>query len=134
MIISSELNNSNVLIVGASQGIGLGFIKQLLQSELIGSIYATYRHHESASGLIKLHSKHPEKLSLIVMDITDEEQIAEGIKQISREVDKLHLVINCVGILHEGELQPEKGLRQLNTDRNLLLYRIFWVYLQLIET
>ncbi|NES86389.1 MAG: SDR family NAD(P)-dependent oxidoreductase, partial [Moorea sp. SIO2B7] len=46
---------------------------------------------------------------------------AEGIKQISREVDKLHLVINCVGILHEGELQPEKGLRQLNTD-NLMRY------------
>lgn len=44
-----EINRANVLIVGASQGIGLGFVKKLLQDDRIAKIYATYRQKDSAS-------------------------------------------------------------------------------------
>ncbi len=116
-----EISDVNVLIVGASQGIGLGFVKKILQDERITKIYATYHQQESASELIALESENPEKLTCLSLDITDESQIVEIVQKIRNEVKKLHLVINCVGLLHDGDLQPEKSLRQLNSD-NLLRY------------
>jgi len=55
------------------------------------------------------------------MDITDELQICGCVEQIRTKTNKLHLVVNCVGLLHEGTLQPEKSLKQLNSE-NLLRY------------
>ncbi|OUL20236.1 cell-cell signaling protein [Nostoc sp. RF31YmG] len=116
-----EINQVNTLIVGASQGIGLGFVKKLLLDERISKIYATYRQPDSAFELINLASEHPERLICLSLDITEELQIAEAIQQISSQVKKLHLVVNCVGLLHEGTLQPEKSLKQTNSE-NLLRY------------
>lgn len=116
-----EINNANALIVGASQGIGLGFVKNLLQDDSIAKIYATYRNANSARELITLQNEYSQKLVCLPMDITQESQISAGVEKISAEIDKLHLVINCVGILHEGEMQPEKSLRQINPE-NLMRY------------
>lgn len=117
----NQISNANVLIVGASQGIGLGFVQKLLQNDRIGKIYATYRQRESADELITLESENSEKLTCLEVDITDESQIIEAVKKIRAEVNKLHFVINCVGLLHDETLQPEKSLRQINAD-NLLRY------------
>jgi NAD(P)-dependent dehydrogenase (short-subunit alcohol dehydrogenase family) len=116
-----EINPVNALIVGASQGIGLGFVKNLLQDCRITKIYATSRQPESDSELIALVDKYPERLICLEIDITDELQIIEAVQKIHTQVDKLHLVVNCVGLLHEDTLQPEKSLRQINSE-NLLRY------------
>ncbi len=121
MSVLEEINNANALIVGASQGIGLGFVKSLLQENNVAKIFATYRNADSAGELISLESEYFSKLVCLPMDITQESQISAGVEKISTEVDKLHLVINCVGILHEDELQPEKSLRQINSE-NLIRY------------
>lgn len=112
----NNINYANVLIVGASQGIGLGFVKKLLQNDRIAKIYATYRRLDSASELIALQSENSARLTCLALDITDELQITEVLQNISNEINQLHLVINCVGLLHEGNLQPEKSLRQLNSE------------------
>lgn len=116
-----QINHANALIIGASQGIGLGFVKKLLQNDQISQIYATYRQPESAVELLELADKYSSRLSCFMLDITDELQIAELIQKIRHQIDKLHLAINCVGILHAADLQPEKSLRQINAD-NLLRY------------
>lgn len=116
-----EINPVNALIVGASQGIGLSFVKKLLQDRRIAKIYATSRQPKSASKLIALADECPERLICLEMDITDELQIIEAVQKIHTQVDKLHLVVNCVGLLHEDTLQPEKSLRQINSE-NLLRY------------
>ncbi|MCX7596052.1 MAG: SDR family NAD(P)-dependent oxidoreductase [Fischerella sp.] len=117
----TDTDLSNALIVGASQGIGWGFVKKLLELESIARVYATYRQRESASELIALLDAYPNRLFCLPMDITDEVQISEGVELLRGEIDRLHLVINCVGILHEGTLQPEKSLRQINPE-NLMRY------------
>ena len=121
MSVINNSKNANTLIVGANRGIGFGFVNKLLESNEYGKIYATYRDRSSAWDLIALADKYPGKLICLSMDITEEQQIAQGIKVIAESTDKLHLVINCVGLLHEGTLQPEKSLRQLNSE-NLLRY------------
>ncbi|MDH6088239.1 SDR family NAD(P)-dependent oxidoreductase [Umezakia ovalisporum] len=117
----AEINASNSLIVGASQGIGLGFVKKLLKDDRVAKIYATYRERESAGELITLENQYADKLTCVSLDITEESQIAEVAQRIKNEVQKLHLVINCVGILHDDTLQPEKSLKQINSQ-NLLRY------------
>jgi NAD(P)-dependent dehydrogenase (short-subunit alcohol dehydrogenase family) len=117
----NEINQANALIVGASQGIGLGFVKKLLQNDKIAKIYATYRQQKTAFDLLTLERQYEDKLTCLPIDITDESQIAESLKKIYVDVNKLHLAINCVGLLHDHNLQPEKSLRQINSE-NLLRY------------
>jgi NAD(P)-dependent dehydrogenase (short-subunit alcohol dehydrogenase family) len=106
------------LVVGAGQGIGLEFVRQLLQSDenplniSIDRLYATYRNPSS-----ELLAIADARLRCLPMDITDEAQIATVMQQIKTETSTLHYVINCVGILHEGSLQPEKSLRHLNAEQ-----------------
>lgn len=114
-------DRTNTLIVGASGGIGGALVRQLLGEDEVGVVYATYRRRESASNLLALENQYPDKLTCLPLDTTQEEQIAEVVEKMSAQIERLHLTINCVGILHEGELQPEKSLKQLNAD-NLLRY------------
>ena len=116
-----EVKNANALIIGATQGIGFGFVNQLLKGNGFAKIYATYHCQTSASSLLALERKHSRKICCLKMDITDEKQISEGVARIQSQTDKLHLAINCVGFLHEGSIQPEKSLRTVNTE-NLLRY------------
>ncbi|MCY7368847.1 MAG: SDR family NAD(P)-dependent oxidoreductase, partial [Chamaesiphon sp.] len=102
------------LIVGGGQGIGLGFVRQLLDQSGVQRVYATYRRVESATELLAIDDP---KLHCLQMDITDESQIAGVIQAIQVETKTLHYVINSVGVLHEGEMQPEKSLRQINSDQ-----------------
>ena len=124
MSLLSGIDRANALVVGASQGIGLGFVKQLLANQAMAKIFATYRHPESATELLTLAQQYPDRLHCLVVDITKEQDIADSAKKISTEIEKLHFVINCVGILHEGELQPEKSLRQIEPDRLLYYFQV----------
>jgi NAD(P)-dependent dehydrogenase (short-subunit alcohol dehydrogenase family) len=107
------------LIVGASQGIGLEFVRQLLQTNRVGRVYATYRKPQS--DLLAISDS---RLRCLPMDLTEEAQIADGVQAIQPETAALHYVINCVGVLHDGTMQPEKSLRQLNTEQLLRYFQI----------
>ncbi|MBD2446683.1 SDR family NAD(P)-dependent oxidoreductase [Nostoc sp. FACHB-152] len=121
MTLIENIKNANSLIIGTSQGIGLCFVKKLLQDERISKVYATYRNPSNAEELLSLTDEYPDKLTCLMMDITEESEIIASVQRISTEVSKLHLVINCVGLLHDENLQPEKSLKQINTE-NLLRY------------
>ncbi|MGB3495130.1 MAG: SDR family NAD(P)-dependent oxidoreductase [Elainellaceae cyanobacterium] len=123
MAIAPEIQPTHALVVGASSGIGLGFTRALLNDDSIQTIVATYRSPESAADLLSLEAEYPH-LKCLSLDITDEEQVVRAIAQISAAVPKLHLVVNCVGILHEGELQPEKSLRQINADQLMRYFQV----------
>ena len=114
-------DSKTALIVGAGRGIGLGFVRQILATDVIDRLYATYRLLESATGLLAITDR---RLQCLQMDITDESQIAATIKQIQSETTKLHYMINCIGILHDGEMQPEKSLRQINSEQLLRYFQV----------
>ena len=114
------IDRANALVVGASQGIGLGFVKSLLEQDQIAQVYATYRHRETANELFELQESYSQ-LKCLQVDITEEAQIAAAASQIKESSQQLHLAIYCVGLLHEGELTPEKSLRQINSE-NLINY------------
>lgn len=114
-----ERKLTTALIVGASQGIGLEFVQQLLQSDRVERIYATYRNPQS-----ELLAITDTRLRCLPLDITQEVEIASVVQEIKTETAALHTIINCVGVLHEGTMQPEKSLRHLNAEQLLHYFQV----------
>ncbi|MFP4009990.1 MAG: SDR family NAD(P)-dependent oxidoreductase [Spirulinaceae cyanobacterium] len=114
----------HAFVIGASQGIGLEFVRQLLNHPEVELVFATYRNKETATGLLNLATQFPQKLLTFSLDITQEDEIEKTVRQIQEKVKELHFVINCVGILHEGDLQPEKSLRQINAQQLLRYFEV----------
>ncbi len=130
MSVFAGLESINGLIVGGNRGIGLGLVQALLQPEFaerfqttIARLYVTYRSEVSAE-LAAIATAHPDRLMLIRMDITDETQIAQGIAQIQSQASRLHLVMYCVGFLHEGDIQPEKSLQQIQSEHLIRYFQV----------
>ncbi|MDY6937289.1 MAG: SDR family NAD(P)-dependent oxidoreductase [Cyanobacteriota bacterium] len=120
----SQTQTNYSLIVGANQGIGLGFVKKLLEPNQNRQIYATYRRQETAGELIELSRKYPDRLTCLPMDITEEGNIVAGLEAMQNQTDRLHYVVNCVGILHEGTVTPEKSLRQIDAQQLLRYFQV----------
>ncbi|MEO1669685.1 MAG: SDR family NAD(P)-dependent oxidoreductase [Cyanobacteria bacterium J06631_2] len=120
----SAISQGNALIIGASQGIGLGFVHSLLQQNDIQHIFATFRNQSTASELFSLKEQYGDRLTCLQVDITQESQIATAVKQIQESVKQLHLVIYCVGVLHSENLAPEKSLRQINAENLIYSFQV----------
>jgi len=129
----------NALVVGATQGIGLEFVTQLLQTDKVHRLFATYRTTETAQQLFELSEKYPQKLHCLRMDLTEESQIEQALHELSTALStlsnaseqsaahsptQLNLVINCVGLLHSSHQQPEKALRQLDPAKLLNYFQV----------
>lgn len=122
--IFSHIQSGQALIIGGNRGIGFGFVQQLLQDERFDQIFATYRTERASSELLKLAQQHQHRLCCIAMDVTEEAQIVSGMAKIQTMTPALHLVINCVGFLHDGSIMPEKALRQLNSDHLMHYFQV----------
>lgn len=120
----AEHQKINALILGASQGIGLGFVKSLLKDDRVERVFCTYRKAETARELFSLHEMHGTRVSCLQMDIIHESQIAAAIRKISDAVTELHLVLYCVGVLHEDNFRPEKSLRDLTSEHLIYSFQV----------
>ena len=106
------------LIQGASRGIGLEFARQCLAEPRIGHVVATCRSPRDATGLADLAAGHPGRLTVLPLDATDEASIIAAAAAAARIAPRLHLVVNCAGVLHDatrgmkaaqrlGDVRPE---------------------------
>lgn len=111
-------NNKNYLIIGGTGGIGKAMVEQLIdaktnaktngQAEKEVRVFATY--HNSVPDI------EADNLYWLKMDICDEQSIQQGISTITQHSSHIDWVINCVGLLHTEQQQPEKALRQMQTE------------------
>jgi NAD(P)-dependent dehydrogenase (short-subunit alcohol dehydrogenase family) len=114
---SSFANGCNVLIQGASRGIGLEFVRQLLGEATPGRIFATCRDPQAAPSLVELAAQDP-RLRLVRLDVASEESIRAAAATVTAEVQRLHLVVNCAGLLHDRDtgISPERRLADVQPD------------------
>jgi NAD(P)-dependent dehydrogenase (short-subunit alcohol dehydrogenase family) len=111
---------SAALIVGASRGIGLAFVEQLLAGDDYVQIFATHRHPQAPLLALAAAANPDSRLTCLPLDLTDEADLANLVQHLQTQLHpqtRLTLVINCVGWLHTQSLQPEKSLRHLNTSQ-----------------
>lgn len=102
-LLSSFHNPANVVLVGATGGIGGGFLQHLIADDNVGNIVACSR-----SPLGNADSK----VIARTIDYSDEKTIEDAAKMASRFGD-VDLVIVATGILHDVDLAPEKAIREL---------------------
>lgn len=99
-------NIRNIAIIGASGAIGQAFMQQLRERYPEATIHACSRTavtSEDASTYTHY------------LDLTDEDSIATAAEQAAQD-GELDLILVTTGILHEDEMMPEKGLRDLDME------------------
>ncbi len=114
---SSFTSGCNVLIQGSSRGIGLEFVRQALGDEGPGRIFATCRAPQAATSLLELAARDP-RLRLVELDVASEASIRTAAATVAAEVPRLHLIVNCAGVLHDRQagIAPEKRLADVEPD------------------
>ena len=110
-MLSSFPEDSRALVVGASRGIGLEFVRQLLGQPGMARVFAACRRPQDARELQDLSLTEP-RLRIVALDVGDEASIAHGADRVAADTERLHLIVNCAGILHGGSqaLRPERRL------------------------
>lgn len=117
MAVLGDERCTTALVVGAGRGIGLGFANHLLGYDQFQTIYATYRDAERASGLLELAQREPDRLFCLQVDPLQDEDVASCAKQVKQTSGGgINLIVNCVGILQEGALRPEKSVSQIKPE------------------
>jgi NAD(P)-dependent dehydrogenase (short-subunit alcohol dehydrogenase family) len=114
---SSFTAERNVLIQGSSRGIGLEFVRQALADPAPGRIFAACRAPHAAPALIELAARDP-RLHLVELDVVSEASIRAAAATVAAEVSRLHLVVNCAGLLHDrgAGIAPERRLADVEPD------------------
>lgn len=112
-LIADLQSPARVLVMGATGGIGLAMVRQLLAHQRVLHVTAAARHADNSSELAALLQTFPGRLRIAVADITD----AHSLQQLASQLDNapLHLAINATGLLHQSGLQPEKSLAAIST-------------------
>ncbi|CAM3869682.1 C-factor [Pseudomonas reidholzensis] len=105
---------ANVLVCGASQGIGLALCAALLARDDVRQVWAASRQATGSSGLAALAEQYGGRLLRVDCDARHEQSLAGLAREISATWQHLHLVISTLGILQEDGAQAEKSLAQLD--------------------
>ncbi|CAA7394107.1 unnamed protein product [Spirodela intermedia] len=113
------------MVQGASRGIGLEFVRQLLEKKEKGQVIATCRDPSRASFLQELKGKYTERLDILPLDVTDESSIKASTKSINERYGSLNLLINASGVLSiPGVLQPETTLNKVEKSSLMFAYEV----------
>lgn len=105
---------NNIVIIGASGGLGGAFVNLCNQAYPDATIYALSR-----SGV----SFNLSNITSLSIDYNDEDSIESAALKAS-ESGPLDMVIVATGMLHDGDLMPEKALRDLSHEKFERLFAV----------
>lgn len=106
--------SEGIVVIGASGGIGAALVTHWLVAG-VGPVIAISRQPAPAGASSPA-------LHWLCCDYSDE-QMATAVARIAEFAPKPHRVVICNGILHQGEIQPEKRLEAINLDAMTRLYQ-----------
>ncbi len=109
---------AQVLVTGASSGIGLAMVDAVLDNPAVARVCAVSRRAADSEALAALQARHGGRLQPIAADLTTDAGLDAIVAGIRAGGDALHLVVNCAGVLHGDGLRPETSLATL--DRHAL--------------
>lgn len=113
------------LIQGASRGIGLECVRQLLDEPRVGRVFATARRPARAADLQALAEAHPDRLVTVALDVTDESSIEDAAAAVAARTDRLHLLFNVAGLLHDSDgMRPEKRIADVRLENLEKSFRV----------
>ncbi|MBV7563984.1 SDR family NAD(P)-dependent oxidoreductase [Pseudomonas sp. sia0905] len=107
-------SDAQVLIAGASRGIGLALCTALLKRDDVAQVWAVARQASTSAELEKIAERHGPRLKRVDCDARNEHSLEALAREIRDECEHLHLVISTLGILHQDGATAEKALSQLS--------------------
>ncbi|WP_457939363.1 SDR family NAD(P)-dependent oxidoreductase [Aeromonas veronii] len=106
--------SEGIVVIGASGGIGAALVTHWLAAGVRPVIAIS--HQPAPAGLSS------PGLHWLCCDYSDE-KMATVVAHIAELAPRPHRVVICNGILHQGEIQPEKRLEAINLDAMTRLYQ-----------
>ena len=114
-----QQTNKTYLIIGGTGGIGQAMLRQLASRQNDDEKKTNEQGTDSATLIATYHKRPPPdmpQVTWVKMDLTDEDSIKNAVETIKTKTTHIDWVINCIGLLHDGNQQPEKSLRQLSPE------------------
>jgi NAD(P)-dependent dehydrogenase (short-subunit alcohol dehydrogenase family) len=114
------------VVIGASRGIGLAMVHNMLGRAKVRRVYAASRHALLSDELVALKAEHGDRLQVLSVDSTREDDIVRLANEVRERDQRLHWLINCAGLLHDPArgIRPEKKLEQVDTAQLEALFRL----------
>lgn len=104
----------DALVTGASSGIGLAVLRQLLANPHVAQVIAVARTATVSAALTSLAEHAGERLQRIDADLADDDDLDRLGAVVREHTGALHLAINAAGMLHASGVQPEKAIEQVS--------------------
>ncbi|MEM6819030.1 MAG: SDR family oxidoreductase [Pseudomonadota bacterium] len=111
------------VIVGASRGVGNAIAKQLLERGC-DTVFCASRDAVRATGLAALRKDFGDRVVPVDLDITNDDSVAEAASNVATHTEQVDWVVNTAGLLHDGELQPERRLADIQSSNLLRLFAV----------
>ena len=86
----------NILVTGANRGIGLEFVR--LCAARGDQVFAGCRSADKATDLQALSAQYPGQITILAMEVSDEESLENCARQVGSAASGLDLLINNAGI------------------------------------
>lgn len=86
---------SHALITGANRGLGLEWVRQLV--DRVDHLYAPCRRPDDAQALRELAAAYPETIDVFELDVTEPDAIAAAVDRVQHATGALDLLINNAG-------------------------------------
>ena len=116
--------NGVCLVVGASRGIGLALVENLLADPAVNRVIATHRPGSNTDRLRALALFRPTKLMTLPLDVSNDMSLATFAQSLGQIDGGIDLAIHAAGILHEQDIEPEKSLEQCNPRSLMRLFEV----------
>jgi len=109
----------NIVVIGASGGIGAALVSSVALAYPQARIHATYLNNKPPEDHKQTGSETAD-VNWSVLDVTSD----TAVQDYAAGFDKVHWIINAVGMLHKRELMPEKTVTQIDANFFMLNLRI----------
>lgn len=93
-----DFNQNVAIVTGGTRGIGRAISERFLKEG--AEVVAIYTSNDEAA--FKFKEEHPEKLSLVKLDVSDYESVEKFYKLFENERERLDVLVNCAGIRRDG--------------------------------
>lgn len=104
------------VVVGASRGIGLAWVRHVLAADADQNLVAVARQATQNEALLALQAQYGTRLDVLDMDITDPVSVAKAADRIGS--GSIGCLVNTTGVLHDKamHIRPEKRFEDLSLE------------------